>query len=119
MEMGRISSFRKWFSLKPIISFNSEQVPPHRIHCKNFLSRFWPARRSSANPPGYAWTSPFKHFRKREDPDRVAQRMAILGTALGQAGRAPEAIEHYQQALKIQPDFTAAKDALRRLGASQ
>jgi Tfp pilus assembly protein PilF len=84
-------------------------------------------------PSGSVWTPLFKHFRKREDPGRVAQRMAILGVALGQVddahynlglafekmGQSTEAIEHYQQALKIQPDFTAAKDALRRLGQPQ
>jgi hypothetical protein len=31
----------------------------------------------------------------------------------------PEAIEHYQQALKLQPGFGPAKDALARLGAGQ
>jgi len=32
------------------------------------------------------------------------------------SGRVPEAIEHYQQALKLRPDFAPAKNALDRLG---
>jgi tetratricopeptide (TPR) repeat protein len=42
-----------------------------------------------------------------------------LGLALEKLGRAPEAIEHYQQALRIKPDFTQAQNALARLQAGQ
>ncbi|MGD0058723.1 MAG: tetratricopeptide repeat protein [Verrucomicrobiia bacterium] len=40
-----------------------------------------------------------------------------MGLALEKLGRTPEAIEHYQQALKLRPDFTPVKNALTRLGA--
>jgi tetratricopeptide (TPR) repeat protein len=40
-----------------------------------------------------------------------------LGLALEKPGRMPEAIQQYQQALKLRPDFTAAKGALARLQA--
>jgi tetratricopeptide (TPR) repeat protein len=48
-----------------------------------------------------------------------AEAQLNLGIALEKAGRAPEAIEHYERALKIRPEFTAARDALARLRASQ
>jgi tetratricopeptide (TPR) repeat protein len=41
-----------------------------------------------------------------------------LAIALERAGRVPEAIEQFQLALKLQPDLTAAKNALTRLRAS-
>ena len=39
-----------------------------------------------------------------------------LGLALEEVGRSGEATAHYRQALTIQPDFTAARNALQRLG---
>ena len=42
-----------------------------------------------------------------------------LGAALEQAGKPTEAIQHYQQALRINPDFTAARNALAQLQARQ
>jgi hypothetical protein len=33
--------------------------------------------------------------------------------------RVPEAIEHYELALRLRPDFTAASNALARLRAAQ
>jgi tetratricopeptide (TPR) repeat protein len=38
---------------------------------------------------------------------------------LEKLGRTPEAIQHYQQALRITPDFTLAQNALARLQAGQ
>jgi cytochrome c-type biogenesis protein CcmH/NrfG len=35
-----------------------------------------------------------------------------------QAGKVQEAIQHYEQALRIKPDFTQAQTALARLQAS-
>jgi Flp pilus assembly protein TadD len=40
-----------------------------------------------------------------------------LGVALEKSGRIPEAIEQYEQALKLSPDFTTARDAIERLQA--
>jgi tetratricopeptide (TPR) repeat protein len=42
-----------------------------------------------------------------------------MGTVLEQAGKVQEAIGHYQQALRINPDLTAAKNGLARLQAVQ
>jgi Flp pilus assembly protein TadD len=42
-----------------------------------------------------------------------------LGAALEQVGRVREAIGHYQQALRLKPDFEAARSRLIQLrGAS-
>jgi tetratricopeptide (TPR) repeat protein len=38
---------------------------------------------------------------------------------LEQAGRAQEAIGHYEQALRIKPDLVQAQNALARLGTRQ
>jgi tetratricopeptide (TPR) repeat protein len=38
---------------------------------------------------------------------------------LEQAGRVQEAIPHYEQALRIKPDYADARDALARLQAGQ
>jgi hypothetical protein len=38
---------------------------------------------------------------------------------LEQAGRGQEAIRHYEQTLRIKPDFTQAQNALARLQARQ
>jgi len=38
---------------------------------------------------------------------------------LEMVGRTTEAIEHYQQALKLRPDFAPARNALARLQAGQ
>jgi tetratricopeptide (TPR) repeat protein len=40
-----------------------------------------------------------------------------LGAALEKLSRAPEAIEQYQQALKLNPDMAAARDTIERLRA--
>jgi tetratricopeptide (TPR) repeat protein len=42
-----------------------------------------------------------------------------LAVALGRAGRAQEAISHYQQALKIKPDYVEAREHLDWLLATQ
>jgi hypothetical protein len=42
-----------------------------------------------------------------------------LGVALEKLGRTQEAIGHYEQALRIKPDFVQAQDALARLPAGQ
>jgi tetratricopeptide (TPR) repeat protein len=42
-----------------------------------------------------------------------------LGNALAQVGRVQEAIQHYEQALRIKPDFAVARNALARLEARQ
>jgi tetratricopeptide (TPR) repeat protein len=42
-----------------------------------------------------------------------------LGAALEQTGNLREAVAHYQQALKLEPDFTAASEALKRLGSAR
>jgi tetratricopeptide (TPR) repeat protein len=42
-----------------------------------------------------------------------------LGLALEKLGRTPEAIEQYEQVLKLRPDFIQARNALMRLGAGQ
>jgi cytochrome c-type biogenesis protein CcmH/NrfG len=42
-----------------------------------------------------------------------------LGVALEKQGRTPEAIQHYEQALRIKPDFVQAQDALARARAVQ
>ena len=47
----------------------------------------------------------------------TAQGYLELGRALAQAGHVPEALDAYQQALKISPDFVEAQqaaDALRQ-----
>jgi Flp pilus assembly protein TadD len=54
----------------------------------------------------------------RLNPDSALLH-ADLGVALEKSGRIPEAIAQYQQALKLNPDFTAARDAIERLRASQ
>lgn len=41
-----------------------------------------------------------------------AHAYSNLGTALMDASRVPEAIEQFEQALKIRPDFAAAHDKL-------
>jgi hypothetical protein len=38
---------------------------------------------------------------------------------LEHSGRAPEAIQHYEQALRTKPGLTEARDALARLQARQ
>jgi len=38
-----------------------------------------------------------------------------LGVALEQVGRAQEASQHYELALRIKPDFVQARNALARL----
>jgi protein O-mannosyl-transferase len=45
----------------------------------------------------------------------TAQGYFELGNALAQAGRSPQAVEAYQQALKISPDFADAQHALDTL----
>jgi tetratricopeptide (TPR) repeat protein len=42
-----------------------------------------------------------------------------LAVALEHGGKIPDAIQHYQQALRINPDFTEAHSALTRLGVFQ
>jgi tetratricopeptide (TPR) repeat protein len=42
-----------------------------------------------------------------------------LGVALEQAGKLQDAIGHYEQALRIKPDYTEARNALARLQGSQ
>jgi tetratricopeptide (TPR) repeat protein len=42
-----------------------------------------------------------------------------LGNALKKLGRAPEAIAHYEQALRIRPDYPEARNALARLQVGQ
>lgn len=61
-----------------------------------------------------------KHWEQalRINPD-LADAHHNLGLALEKLGRTPEAIQHYEQALKLRPGFSAAKDALTRLGAAQ
>jgi len=41
-----------------------------------------------------------------------------LGNALLQAGRIAEAKEHYEAALRLKPDFAAARDILSRLSSA-
>jgi cytochrome c-type biogenesis protein CcmH/NrfG len=42
-----------------------------------------------------------------------------LGLALAQTGKIAEAIGHWEQALRIKPDLTEARNALARLQAGQ
>jgi Flp pilus assembly protein TadD len=54
----------------------------------------------------------------RIDPHSVEAHLN-LGVALEQAGRASEAIEQYEQVLRLNPDLTAASNALARLRPGQ
>jgi cytochrome c-type biogenesis protein CcmH/NrfG len=42
-----------------------------------------------------------------------------LGNAFIQQGNVKDAMQHYEEALRIRPDLTAARDALAHLPAGQ
>ena len=49
--------------------------------------------------------------------ERCAEAYNNLGMALDEAGLVPEAISHWEQALRIKPDFVQARNALARARA--
>jgi hypothetical protein len=89
-----------------VIQFRASTPTPHSL--QELPLTLLSGQKVLCKSPGSAWTSAFQYFREHEKPDRVAQRMVVLGAALGQVGRTREAMEQWEQALRIKPDGTDA-----------